>query len=54
MRRFNRAFGELSAGGQGRDDVLGDVVGVHDGDRFVRFADLSYTDLEDPWCYAPI
>lgn len=44
MRQLNKTFGELSAAGQGRDDVLGGVFGVHDGDRFVQF--VYFTSLQ--------
>lgn len=37
MHRLNQRFSELSAAGQGRDDVIGGVVGIHGGDRFVQF-----------------
>lgn len=36
MRRLNERFSALSAAGQGRDDVIGGVVGIHGGDRFVQ------------------
>jgi len=37
MRRINERISALTATGRGRDDVIGGVVGLHSGDRFVQF-----------------
>jgi hypothetical protein len=36
MRRLNERFTELTEAGKGRSDVIGGLVAIHDGDRFVQ------------------
>jgi hypothetical protein len=36
MRRLNERFTELTKAGKGRSDVIGGLVALHDGDRFVQ------------------
>ena len=44
MRRLNERFAALTAAGKGRDDVIGGVEGIHEGDRFVQV--IYFTTLE--------
>jgi len=44
MRRLNERLSALTAAGRGRDDVIGGVVGLHSGDRFVQF--IYFTTLQ--------
>jgi hypothetical protein len=36
MRQLNERFAELTEAGKGRSDVIGGLVALHDGDRFVQ------------------
>jgi len=44
MRRINDQVQARTAGGKGRQDVIGGVVGLHSGDRFVQV--VYFTSLE--------